>query len=107
MAECIVDVLEPISVEQEPPEHALVAACGEKGLAQAVAEQAAVGKPRQRVMKRLILERIRVRLALGDVTHRGDEEVARADVHGADHELEWEQAAVLALAHRFVSSTRW
>ena len=102
MAERVVDVLEPIEVEKEDPEHVLVAPGGQQGLPKPVAEEAPVGKSGQRVVERLILESVGVRLALGDVAHCRYEQVARPDPHGADDELEREEASAFALAHGFV-----
>jgi len=50
----------------------------------------------------LVLERVRMRLALGDVAERCDEEMSRTDLHRADDELERKEASVLSLAHRLV-----
>src|SRR5260370_1370442 len=106
MAERVVDVLESIEVEEQHAEHPLIATRGEQGLAQAVSEKAAIRETGQRVVECLVFEGVGVCLALGDVAHGGDEQVPWSDMHRADHELEREQAAVLALAHRLVRAAR-
>jgi len=95
----VVDVFEAVEVEEQDAEHVLVSPSGEERLAQPVAEEAPVGKAGQGVMERLVLERVGLGLAFGDVAHRGDEQVARSDLHRADYELEWEQAPALTLPH--------
>src|SRR5207253_10535848 len=72
----VVDVFEPVQVEQQHSEHLLVAPGGEQRLAQPVAEQAPVGQASQGVVKGLVLQRIRVRLAFRDVAQRRNEQVA-------------------------------
>ena len=101
VAERVVDVLEAIEVEQKDAKHRLVAARAEQRLPQTVAEQRAVGQSGQRIVQRLVLQRVGVRLALGDVAHCRDEEATRPDLRRVDQELEWKQARVLALAHGF------
>src|SRR5260370_24707276 len=75
-------------------------------MGQAGAEKDEDREAGQRVVEWLVFEGFGVGLALGDVAHGGDEEVPWSDVHRADHELEREQAAVLALAHRLVRAAR-
>ena len=58
-------------------------------------------------MRRLVLQRVRMRLALRDVAHRRDEEAARPDLRRVDQELERKQARVLALAHGLESAGCW
>ncbi len=100
----VVDVFEAVEVEQQHAEHLLVAARRQQGLPQTVAEQAPVGQPGQCVVQGLVLERVGVGLALGDVAEGGDEQVPRADLHRADDELERKKASVLSLAHGLVGA---
>ena len=100
--ERVVDLFKAVEVEQQHAEHLLVASRREQRLAQSVTEETSVGQSGQRVVQRLVLERIGMRLALRDVTQCRDEQVTRSDLHRADDELERKQASVLALAHRLV-----
>ena len=76
----VVDVFEAVEVEQEDAEHLLIAARREQRLAQAVAEQAAVWQPGQRVVQRLVFQRVGLGLALRDVAKGRDEQVPRAPI---------------------------
>src|SRR4029077_18948442 len=95
---------ESIEVQEQHSKHLLIASRREERLAQAVAEKAAVGKTGERVVQRLVLERIRLSLAFRDVAQCGDEEVARADLHRSDDKLQRQQPPVLALAYGLVGA---
>ena len=66
----------------------------------AVAEEHAVGQAGEVVVQRLVLERLHVGLALGDVAQAADVDRAAAELHIAQVELHRERGAVPAAADR-------
>jgi hypothetical protein len=78
VAHRIVDVLEAVEVEEQNRDAAAVAARAHDGVAQALAEQRAVGQSGQRVVVREVAQFLLGALAVGDVGEHADEMRARA-----------------------------
>ena len=98
MAEAVVDLLEPIQVEEHHRHHASVPTRPGQRLLEAVHEQRAVGQIGEHIVMRDVLQAFLNGHAFGDITSRGHEvgDVAVCVLEGRDGLFLVVQRAVLA-----------
>ena len=104
VAEAVIHALESVEVHEEERARFHLALAGTNRFFQAFAEKRAVGEPRQRIVKRLILERLGFGFAFGDVAQAADYQSLRPEP--ADVELHGEGHAIFSQADRLVASHR-
>ena len=101
--ERVVDLLEPVEVQKQERQRLAGPQRRPDRLGDAVPEQHPVGKAGEVVVQRLMLQRLDVGVALGDVAHAGDVDLALSELDVAQLQLDRERGPVLAAAERSVA----
>ena len=103
MAQAVVDAFEPVQVHQEDGTWFHLTLTGTDRLLETLLKEGSIGKAGQRIVQRLVLQRFRFRLALGDVAQAANHqalrpEPAHVEFHGKGRAI-FAQARSLVAAH--------